>query len=160
MPSLRDTAFFFIAFLFLGGRAVTAQPADSIAVLEERAHAAVIGRQRTMVGVALGFLAISGTLLMILFRLNQKGKVRELLLAETNGRLESTNRELQEALGEVQRLKGLIPICSHCKKVRGDQGYWESVESYITQRSSVNFSHSICTECGPRVYGVDWGGDL
>ena len=56
-------------------------------------------------------------------------------------------RELEEALANVQRLQGLLPICSYCKKVRDDQDYWHQVESYVAQHADVQFSHSICPSC-------------
>jgi hypothetical protein len=49
---------------------------------------------------------------------------------------------VEEALAEVKRLSGLIPICSYCKSVRDDAGYWEAVEKYMTERSAARFSHS------------------
>lgn len=72
------------------------------------------------------------------------------------GGLTRLNRQLRTALSEVRTLKGLIPICARCKKVRDDQGYWEGVESYISSRSDALFSHSICTSCGPELYGEEW----
>ena len=55
--------------------------------------------------------------------------------------------QLQAALAEVKRLSGLVPICSWCKKVRDDKGFWEAVETYVTSRSEAHFSHSICPAC-------------
>ena len=55
--------------------------------------------------------------------------------------------EREKARLEANTLRGLIPICAWCRKLRDDQGYWESVESYITQRSTAEFTHSICPEC-------------
>ncbi len=55
--------------------------------------------------------------------------------------------DLQNALNEVNRLRGLIPICSHCKKIRNDTGSWEQLESYITEHSEAVFSHGICPNC-------------
>ncbi len=60
--------------------------------------------------------------------------------------------DLRQALNEVKNLKGLIPICSHCKKIRNDKGYWEQVEIYIRNRSDAEFSHGICPECITRYY--------
>jgi PAS domain S-box-containing protein len=54
---------------------------------------------------------------------------------------------LQEALAELKTLRGIIPVCSFCKKVRDDRGYWEQVEVYITKNSEANVSHGICPEC-------------
>jgi hypothetical protein len=55
--------------------------------------------------------------------------------------------ELSDALSMVKTLQGLLPICSHCKKIRNDKGYWEQMEMYIRDHSEVEFSHSICPEC-------------
>jgi sigma-B regulation protein RsbU (phosphoserine phosphatase) len=56
-------------------------------------------------------------------------------------------KELEEALGEVKRLQGLLPICSYCKKVRNEANYWEQVESYFSSHSDLDFTHSICPVC-------------
>jgi hypothetical protein len=88
-------------------------------------------------------------LVAVLVHSNRTGQRRRLLLSRTN-------EGLRAALSEVRTLEGLIPICSHCKKVRDDDGFWEAVETYISSRSDALFSHGICTECGPRLYGDDW----
>jgi PAS domain S-box-containing protein len=65
--------------------------------------------------------------------------------------------ELQTALNEIKTLSGLIPICSRCKKVRDDSGYWDSVETYIERHSKTQFSHSLCPDCARELYGNhDW----
>ncbi len=61
--------------------------------------------------------------------------------------------ELKTALGQVKTLKGLLPICASCKKIRDDKGYWNQIESYITTHSEAEFSHGICPECARRLYG-------
>lgn len=60
--------------------------------------------------------------------------------------------EAQEALkkaqeSEIKKLRGFLPICSYCKKIRNDRNYWEQIESYISDHSDVQFSHGICPEC-------------
>jgi len=60
--------------------------------------------------------------------------------------------ELQEALAKIKRLKGLLPICAYCKKIRDDQGYWNQIEAYIAEHSEADFSHSICPECAEKLY--------
>jgi len=60
--------------------------------------------------------------------------------------------ELKDALSEVKTLSGLLPICSHCKKIRDDKGYWNQIEAYIQDRSEAEFSHSICQECAKKYY--------
>ncbi len=65
--------------------------------------------------------------------------------------------QLQKTLAEVKTLRGLIPICSMCKKIRDDKGYWNSLEGYIEKHSDASFSHSICAECSDEIYGdEDW----
>lgn len=61
--------------------------------------------------------------------------------------------QLKEALANIKVLKGLVPICSKCKKIRNDKGYWEQVEVYIRERSDAEFSHGLCPECAVAIYG-------
>ena len=61
--------------------------------------------------------------------------------------------DLQEALENVKQLQGLLPICSFCKKIRNDEGYWDQIESYISNHAEVQFSHGLCPECGKKHYG-------
>jgi PAS domain S-box-containing protein len=60
--------------------------------------------------------------------------------------------ELQNALSKVRLLSGFLPICASCKKIRDDQGYWQQVEEYIRDHSEAEFSHSLCPECGKKLY--------
>lgn len=60
--------------------------------------------------------------------------------------------ELKEALAEVKTLQGFLPICASCKKIRDDEGYWQQIEKYIQDRSDAKFSHSICPDCGKKLY--------
>jgi hypothetical protein len=60
--------------------------------------------------------------------------------------------ELQAALANVKTLTGLIPICSSCKKIRDDQGYWTQLETYLKQHSDAEFSHSLCLDCMRKLY--------
>ena len=55
--------------------------------------------------------------------------------------------ELQTALSNVKQLRGLLPICSYCKRIRGDDQYWQQVEGYIAEHSDAQFSHGICPSC-------------
>jgi len=61
-------------------------------------------------------------------------------------------KKLQKALENVKTLSGLLPICSHCKKIRDDKGYWNQIETYIDQHSEATFSHGICQECAKKHY--------
>jgi phosphoserine phosphatase RsbU/P len=59
--------------------------------------------------------------------------------------------ELQTALSNVKQLRGLLPICSYCKRIRGDDQYWQQVEGYVAEHSDVEFSHGICPPCYAKV---------
>lgn len=61
--------------------------------------------------------------------------------------------DLQEALAKVKTLSGFLPICSSCKKIRDDQGYWTQLEAYIRDHSEAEFSHCICPACAQKLYG-------
>jgi K+-sensing histidine kinase KdpD len=65
--------------------------------------------------------------------------------------LEDYKNELQEALGNVKKLSGLLPICASCKKIRDDKGYWHQVEAYIKEHSEASFSHGVCPECAKQM---------
>ena len=63
------------------------------------------------------------------------------------------SREITEHLkNEIKTLRGIIPICSSCKNIRDDKGYWQQVEAYVRDRSEAEFSHSICPECFEKLY--------
>jgi PAS domain S-box-containing protein len=60
--------------------------------------------------------------------------------------------QLQAALDNIKTLKGLLPICSNCKKIRDDKGYWNQIETYVRDHSDAEFSHSICPDCAEILY--------
>jgi len=62
-------------------------------------------------------------------------------------KLEAQNDQLSRTLGELEVMQGIIPICSHCKCIRDDEGYWERVETYIAKHSGARFSHGVCPDC-------------
>jgi phosphoserine phosphatase RsbU/P len=67
-------------------------------------------------------------------------------------RRKAREKELEQALGEIKVLRGLLPICSHCKKIRDEKGKWHPVEGYIRDHSNADFSHGICPECLNKYY--------
>ena len=73
------------------------------------------------------------------------------LQSELNNKVE----ELQDAIAQVKTLQGIIPICAHCHKIRGDDERWEKMENYIENNSGAEFSHSICDECLEKLYPED-----
>lgn len=70
--------------------------------------------------------------------------IRNASLFEAEG---AARRAAERALAEVKALRGLLPICSYCKKVRNDGNYWEQIETYVSEHSDAQFSHGICPEC-------------
>jgi len=75
-----------------------------------------------------------------------------ILLKRSNAELISQKEKLETALFKIKTLSGLLPICSSCKKIRDDQGYWNQIEEYIGERSDACFSHGICPECAKKLY--------
>jgi PAS domain S-box-containing protein len=74
-------------------------------------------------------------------KLKQAESERELLISKLN-----------QALSEVKSLSGLLPICSYCKRIRDDKGYWSQLESYLESHSDVMFSHCVCPRCLKKHY--------
>lgn len=66
--------------------------------------------------------------------------------------LSRSNEDLQRALREVKVLRGLIPICASCKKIRNDGGFWQQIEEYIGEHSEAEFSHGLCQPCLKKLY--------
>ncbi len=62
------------------------------------------------------------------------------------------NEELRKALVEIKKLSGLLPICSSCKKIRDDKGYWTQLENYISEHSEAEFTHGCCPDCMKKLY--------
>lgn len=58
---------------------------------------------------------------------------------------------LQDALDKIKTLKGLLPICAACKKIRDDRGYWNKIEVFIENHSEAEFTHGICPDCAKRL---------
>lgn len=73
-------------------------------------------------------------------------------MVELQESLVRNTRELQQALEQVRTLRGILPICSSCKKIRDDQGYWTQVEAYVRDHTEAEFSHGICPDCIERLY--------
>ena len=82
-----------------------------------------------------------------------------LALAYQNKALDIERERLEKALNEIHTLKGLIPICASCKKVRDDKGFWQAVEVYVRDRTEADFTHGVCPECEKRLYPPEPGDD-
>lgn len=101
--------------------------------------------------IPLNFLGIT------ILRSINGSKRREFAALKENERIDAEKEklieELQTALAEVKTLQGFLPICAQCHKIRDDKGYWESIETYIQQRTTAKFSHSMCPDCAQQLYG-------
>ncbi|MBZ0264541.1 hypothetical protein K8I28_07720 [bacterium] len=73
-------------------------------------------------------------------------------LINSSRELHKKNLELEEAYAQIRTLGAILPICSSCKKIRNDEGYWKEVESYISEHTDTQFSHSICQDCMEKEY--------
>jgi hypothetical protein len=92
---------------------------------------------RTALGVIAALILVTLASLYARYRLKHQSEAR----------LRAKADELSAALERVQTLKGMLPICAWCKKIREDNGYWTRVESYISSHSSAEFTHCICPSC-------------
>ncbi len=119
-----------------------------------------------------------GTVILIIFRIRtyqiqKKNILLEKQVKERTSELNKTNKDLKQeiterrkiqierekliqeltsALDNVKTLKGMLPICARCKKVKDDQGYWQQVEEYVRDNSEAEFSHGLCPECMKELY--------
>ena len=76
----------------------------------------------------------------------------ESVVAERTAELHSQNVKLSEAMAKVRTLTGLVPICSACKKIRDDAGFWHQVETYVHDHTDAEFSHGLCPDCIPHYF--------
>lgn len=77
-------------------------------------------------------------------------RVKDLLKSKSD--LHQRNTQLLNALSEIKELRGIIPICSSCKKVRDDHGFWQQVEVYIQKHTDAQFTHGLCSDCIKELY--------
>ena len=95
---------------------------------------------------------------MVNERTHELEEINQKLQAEIIERKQMEERQiklitdLKDALQNINRLQGLIPICANCKKMRDDKGYWEEVEAYIQDHSDAEFTHGICPDCMKELY--------
>ena len=73
-------------------------------------------------------------------------------MVEIQAALAAKVDELQKAFDQIKTLRGIVPICASCKKIRDDQGFWNKVEVYISEHTEAEFSHGMCPECMAKMY--------
>jgi len=77
---------------------------------------------------------------------------QRIIIEEQLREIRAKNEVLQQRLDEIKVLRGLVPICVSCKKVRDDRGYWSAIETYLASFSDAEFSHGLCPNCVERLY--------
>jgi hypothetical protein len=99
------------------------------------------------------------TIYLIAFVMEKVRQITQDQLNISNSKLEKTITEkehliekLQKTIDEVRVLRGILPLCSQCKKIRDDKGYWHQVESYVSAHSEAGFTHGLCPECIRELY--------
>lgn len=97
------------------------------------------------------FLTLSGVLLSLIIAF-----VAIQVVFNAEKLLLDKNNTLQKALDEIKILKGILPICSFCKNIRNDQGYYEQIEGYIHKHSGIDFSHTVCPPCMKKHYPKEY----
>ena len=79
----------------------------------------------------------------------------EELVTQRTAELEKTNQDLRKALSEVKSLRGILPICSYCKKIRDDKGYWNMLELYLLENAGAELTHGVCPDCYKKHFEED-----
>jgi hypothetical protein len=97
-------------------------------------------------------LALIAPLFLTIKRSEEALRAANVKTSEEKVERERLINELQEALASIRTLKGLIPICASCKRIRDDEGYWEQIDEYIRKHSEAEFTHGICPDCARRLY--------
>lgn len=98
------------------------------------------------------FLIVAAMAYTLLDKFVDLHKAYEELNIHLEQKVAERTREIMDAQASIKALGGLIPICSNCKKIRDDKGYWEQLELYIRDHSDVEFSHGICPDCAKKLY--------
>ena len=118
-------------------RALQGDPGSYVATFKERTLRAYVEPLRNPNGAITGCIGIA----LDITEQKRLEEQREGLIAE-----------LRNALTHIKTLRGLLPICAACKKIRDNHGYWKQIEEYISDHSDAKFSHGICPECRQKLY--------
>ncbi|SMC68576.1 GAF domain-containing protein [Desulfocicer vacuolatum DSM 3385] len=111
-----------------------------------------MARFAELASVALGNARLNDKLQKELIDRKKAEESVRILNAELEQRVMERTAKLKQAFSEIKTLKGILPICSECKKIRNHKGDWKRLEIYIEKKSEASFSHSICPECAKALY--------
>ncbi|MFH1217727.1 MAG: cache domain-containing protein [Pseudomonadota bacterium] len=123
-------------------------------------QAEIARMSRELLSISLAILLIISLLSFFIIRHglkeSKRRQVAEQQVADYQQNLErlvvQRTEQLKEARSTIKTLKGFLPICANCKNIRNDNGYWQQIESYITEHSGADFSHGICPTCAKKLY--------
>jgi PAS domain S-box-containing protein len=93
-----------------------------------------------------------------IYTMDHASKLILLAISDVTDRIEAERQkdklfaDLQKAFNEIKTLRGILPICASCKKIRDDKGYWKQVEEYVSDHTEAEFSHGFCPSCAKRLY--------
>ncbi|KAA3606488.1 MAG: hypothetical protein DWQ06_01205 [Calditrichaeota bacterium] len=85
-------------------------------------------------------------------KLTKLGDIMDRKLFAYKEEIETKKNSLEEAIGKIRQLEGILPICASCKKIRNEENNWQQMEVYISAHSEADFSHGICPDCTTRLY--------
>ena len=127
----------------------TLQKEREIDLLKGKTHINELSLQSQKNQVRLMVVVVALVVLIMLIAVwrHRLMRRRRIEVEAKNSELEKVNNALREKIGEIRTLGGLLPICSSCKKIRNDNGFWEQVEGFLEEKSDATFSESICPEC-------------
>ena len=118
---------------------------------EEGKYEKFIGKQRTKDGRWLDIEVSASAIIKNGKLIGSRDIVRDITVRRREeAKKEKLIVELQNALAEIKTLRGILPICSYCKKIRDDEGYWNQVDAYIKKHTKAEFTHGICPECAKK----------
>ena len=103
-----------------------------------------------LVDYSFEIIGVLGSMLMLVGVLSIKPIF--MMIRDAGEEQRTLAESLQEALNNIKILKGMLPICANCKKIRDDEGYWQRIETYISKYSDTKFTHGICPDCVRKLY--------
>lgn len=127
---------------------------EDIPVIMVTAKSDLSNLQEAFAAGAMDFISKPVNSIELLARVSSALLLKQEMDRRKNRELElrRSNEELQKALKEVKVLRGLIPICASCKKIRNDGGFWQQLEEYLGEHSEAEFSHGLCQPCIKKLY--------
>lgn len=110
-----------------------------------------------VIGLTISILLLSGIYLIkplftSIVRSEEELQALNVKLKALSQEQEALIAELREAFDSIKTLKGMLPICASCKKIRDDKGYWNQIEAYVSEHSEAEFTHALCPECARKLY--------